>query len=255
MVKRLPALLLCTAWFIAWWTLYPRLGPDIKAWGLSLLGPTADYFFTYMGPELLIFAFGLVVIPLLYFFVLRRLAYWLQLLLIPTLLASCVFAAYFDVFQIAREAERLCTTEAGMRVYKTVEAEGIYGLHDIRLWSKHGFKWIEYSQEKKYFKETLDEEGVKVVSIDEPQSRYEYRSSPIKERAPQIEVTHRSVTDRTTNEDVADVTYFHIFRGKIDRILNFGLQFIPPICYGGPPVQNGGIQIDIPTDLVNAVVN
>ena len=50
MVKKMPALAVCTAWIVAWWSLYPILGPRLKAYGLQRLGSTADYFFTYTGP-------------------------------------------------------------------------------------------------------------------------------------------------------------------------------------------------------------
>ncbi len=156
MIKRVPALLACGVWMIAWWSLYPTLGPKIKAYGLSQLGATADYFFTYFGPELLIFLFGLLVLPILYWLLIRRLQWWLQAALVPALLAGFVFIAYYDVVKIAREAEHLCTTEAGLHVYETVEAEGIYGLTDFNYWSQYGFKWVERAgSNKDYIRKTL----------------------------------------------------------------------------------------------------
>ena len=255
MVKRVPALLACGVWMVAWWSLYPTLGPKIKAYGLSQLGATADYFFTYFGPELLIFLFGLLVLPILYWLLIRRLQWWLQAALFPALLAGFVFIAYYDVVKIAREAEHLCTTEAGLHVYETVEAEGIYGLRDIHYWTKYGFKWLEYTDVLgNYIKLQLN--GVEAVKeqVEMLDSRYEYRAVSHEPISLFFERSRDYVRDRTSGRILGDVTYFHIFRGRADRLIDMGFTFTPPICWQGKPAKRGGKRLYLPNDLVEAVV-
>ncbi len=240
MVKRVPALLACGVWMIAWWALYPTLGPKIKAYGLSRLGPTADYFFTYFGPELLIFLFGLVVLPLLYFIFIRRGPWWAQAALVPAVLVGFIFVAYYDVVKIAREAEHLCTTEAGLHVYETVEAEGLYGLSDIRYWSKYGFKWLEYTDVVgKNFRSRLDGKEIVREEINSPQSVYEYRVESHRPISQYLEKSRQLILNRSSGSILSEVTYFHIFRGWADRLIDVGFKFIPPICWHGPPVLSG----------------
>lgn len=255
MVKRIPALLACGVWMVAWWALYPTLGPKIKVYGLTLLGSTADYFFTYFGPELLIFLFGLLVLPILYWLLIRHCRWWLQAALVPVLLAGFVFIAYYDVVKIAREAEHLCTTEAGLHVYKTVEAEGFYGDTDITVWSTYGFRWLEDLSVREGTIRVVLENGIpRKQIVDEVLSRYEYRF-PIREVVSRyIERSKQVVIDRMNGNILGDLTYFHIFRGWADRTIDFGLSFTPPTCWEDKPIQRGGRQFVGPDDLVRAVI-
>lgn len=255
MIKRVPALLACGVWMIAWWSLYPTLGPKIKAYGLSQLGATADYFFTYFGPELLIFLFGLLVLPILYWLLIRRLQWWLQAALVPALLAGFVFIAYYDVVKIAREAEHLCTTEAGLHVYETVEAEGIYGLRDIHYWTKYGFKWLEYTDVLgKHFRVHLSENRLIKEQIEAPESLFEYRIESHQPISSHLEKSKQLILNRRSGSTLADITYFHIFRGWAARFIDAGFKFIPPVCWEGPPMQSGGKEILGGSSFVKAVI-
>jgi hypothetical protein len=255
MVKRVPALLACGAWMTAWWTLYPTLGPKIKAYGLSQLGTTADYFFTYFGPELLIFLFGLVVLPLLYVVLIRRGPWWVQATLIPALLVGFIIAAYYDVVKIAHEAEHLCTTEAGLHVYETVEAEGVYGLWDIEYWSRYGLKWIEYSEPGgRHFRLTLREGEPRKERIDVLKSIFEYRSESHVPVSRHMEKSSEIIANRVSGSLLAEATYFHIFRGWADQITDVGFKFTPPMCIQGPPIQRGGDRIPSSSEFVKLVI-
>lgn len=255
MIKRVPALLACGVWMIAWWSLYPTLGPKIKAYGLSQLGATADYFFTYFGPELLIFLFGLLVLPILYWLLIRRLQWWLQAALVPALLAGFVFIAYYDVVKIAREAEHLCTTEAGLHVYETVEAEGIYGLWDIEYWAKYGFNWVEYSElDGQHYRALLVEGKPKTTTTAALQSVFEFRSESHVPVSAYLEKSRVLIANRISGAVLGEAVYFHIFRGWADRLLDFGLKFTPPMCIKGPPAQRGGNRVLSVSEFVKLVI-
>lgn len=256
MVNRAPALGICVTWIVAWWSSYTTVGPRIKAYGLKQLGSAADYFFTYLGPELLILLFGLVVLPVLYYFLIRRLRVWLQVLVVPMLLGGFIYLAYFDVVKIAREAERLCTTEAGMHVYKTVEAEGFYGVIDIDPWLKRGFKWVEISDgPKKYLRGSKKDGKVVVEPVMTLLSSYEYAFEPIEVWKSHFERNREVVRHRETGEALGEIIYFHIFRGWADRLADFGLTLIPPICWHGPPPERGGNKAIWADELITSTIH
>lgn len=233
MVKRTTAAWICGIWIIAWWALYPRLGPVVKAFALSRMGSTADYFFTYMGPELLVFAFGLLVLPVLYLVALRRLAWWLQLLAIPALVAAFTVVVYYDVMKIAREAERLCTTQAGLRVYRTVEAEGIYGVSDIRYWAKYGFKWVEYADALGgIVRSHLEGNSIVNEFVKTSSSLYEYRIKQPSPLSRHIEIAKQVLLERSNSVPLAELIVLYIHRGWADRAINPGFEFVPPACAG-----------------------
>ena len=256
MVNRAPALAICVTWIVAWWSSYTTVGPRIKAYGLKQLGSAADYFFTYLGPELLILLFGLVVLPVLYYFLIRRLRVWLQVLVVPMLLGGFIYLAYFDVVKIAREAERLCTTGAGMHVYKTVEAEGFYGVIDIDPWLKRGFKWVEISNgPKRYLRGSMKDGKVFVEPVTSLLSNYEFSREPTEIWQSYFERNRRVVRNRENGDVLGDMVFFHIYRGWADRATDFGLTFIPPICWHGPPPERGGERGTRIADFISATIH
>ncbi len=253
--SRTLTLAICVAWIVAWWSLYFALGPQIKAYALAQMGSTADYFFTYLGPELLLLAFGLVVVPLFYLLLLHRLPWWLQALSVPSLIIACAVAVFYDVYKIAREAEHLCTTEAGLKVYRTVEAEGMLGLSDVQYWAARGLKYVERTNsEGEFVRETLA--GADVTTEKSAVAMSEFRfaiSRAFLDIAP-IERNVASVASLKSGEIVGTVTYFHIFRGWADEVIDVGLNFSPPRCWTGVPESRGGEKYTLPTDLVLATI-
>lgn len=255
MVKRLQALGVCALWMTAWWMLFPRLGPQVKAWALARMGRTADYFFTYLGPELAVFVFGLVVLPLLYLLLLRHLPLLLQGIVTPLLVLAATVGAYWDVYQIAREAEHLCTTEAGLKVYRRVEAEGFVGDSNISYWSKRGFKWTEATDSKgNAFRYTMRNGAAHAEPISRVSGVFEYRPPVRRVVSSSIEMSEQTVIDNRESEILGKLTYFHIFRGRLDRVIDFGLHFAPPICWEQKPFQRGGRTFAGPVELVLAVI-
>ncbi|MCB1748124.1 MAG: hypothetical protein H6977_05710 [Gammaproteobacteria bacterium] len=91
------------------------------------------------------------------------------------LLAACVLVVYGDEFVIAREAQKLCVSEAGLRVYETVQVDGFInpfgsGKETIEqgfqfMEKRSGFhRWIHISK--------IGGEVV-VKTIEHPESIYE----------------------------------------------------------------------------------
>ena len=87
---------------------------------------------SYGGPELFVAFVILVATPVLWGLVFRHFQFQVNLVAIGLLWIGAVVAAYWDVYLISREAERLCREEAGLHVQKMVEAEGFLGTSDIK---------------------------------------------------------------------------------------------------------------------------
>ena len=200
-----------------------------------------DYVVTYGGPSIFMTAVFVFVLPLVYFkFARPRYARWparLAVLLGVWCLAFGV--AYGDVFLIARDAKRLCETEAGMKIYRTVEAEGFAGVSSIETWAPRGFRFVESqtSNGEKFRHEVVDG-SVRKLKIDEYKSFFEYRtqSSVIDSHLVRLA---ESVEVISSGETLAEIVGFRIFPGWIDRALIrlIGFSWHPAACYG--PTKHG----------------
>src|SRR3990172_9133686 len=127
------------------------------------------------GPELFVAFIVAVITPILYRLVLRRFRLGVRIISILVLWAFTIVVAYWDVYQISKEARRLCKEEAGLHVYKTVKAEGFICSTNIDYWAKYGFQYVEslYKEGKKT-RFTLNQGKVTSETIPAYISRYEY---------------------------------------------------------------------------------
>lgn len=105
-----------------------------------------DYVVTYGGPSLFMTAVFLLVMPIAWFKLARpRFKRWPSRLAVMLAVWTLAwFIAYGDVLMIAREAKRLCETEAGLKVYSTAKVSGFAGVTSIREWALRGFSYVEY---------------------------------------------------------------------------------------------------------------
>lgn len=195
-----------------------------------------DYAFTYGGPSLFMTTVALLALPLVYqTFARPRFARWparATVLLGVWLLAFVI--AYADVFAIAWQARTLCKSQAGLQVYKTVEAEGFAGVSDIETWARRGFRYVESagSDGRKWRHEMHDGTPISTEvpsfsSTIEVVSSYEPVDGSIgKERDFVREIASQAVS--------AELVSFRIFPGWLDRLLlaATGLSWTPPNCTG-----------------------
>ena len=138
-----------------------------------------DYMITYGGPELFIAFVVIFITPLLYWIILKRFNLIVKITSILSIWIAAILISYLDVYQISKEAERLCREEAGLHVYKTVEAEGFLGsVSGIEKWSKHGFQYVEGLYKKGQKTRAMMREG---EIIYEPIQIYTSRYASTKE--------------------------------------------------------------------------
>lgn len=186
-----------------------------------------DYVVTYGGPSLFMTAVFLFVMPIVWFKLARpRFKRWpSRLAVMLAVWMTAWFIAYGDVLMIAREAKRVCETEAGLKVYRTVEAEGFAGTNDIVEWAEQGFSYVEFrSPGGEIFRYRLVDGKREASSASQMISRYEYavenRTLPqgIVSRAEQVR-------EISTHNILGERIMFEIPPGRLDRKLIGGLGF------------------------------
>jgi len=198
-----------------------------------------DYVVTYGGPSIFMTAVFVVVLPLVYFkFARPRYARWPPRLAVLLAVWICAFViAYGDVYLIARDAKRLCEQEAGLKVYRTVEAEGFAGVSDIEFWAEKGFSYLETveSSGRQWRHQVLNGKPTsEEVSSLASELELVHHSEPVDLR---IAREKESLVFRSSGEVAAELLSFRIFPGFWDRLFVRGSGWTPPMCEG-PAVKS-----------------
>ena len=200
-----------------------------------------DYVVTYGGPSIFMTAVFVFVLPLVYFkFARPRYARWparLAVLLGVWCLAFGV--AYGDVFLIARDAKRLCETEAGMKIYRTVEAEGFAGVSSLGAWSERGFDFVEIVlPDGSATQQRLVNGSFVSKKVETAESRYEYTIS-FESETPRIERQVEVVQERANSGTIGELVVFRPSLGWIDTQLAafLGASDSSSICEGRGLIQ------------------
>lgn len=206
------------------------------------------------GPELFVVFVIAIITPILYRLVLKRHQLWVRIASITALWVVAMVVAYWDVYQISREARRLCREEAGLHVFRTVEAEGFLGDISIDYWAKYGFRYVESPYRGNKTRFTMNEGKVTSESILDYVSRYEYARDTRALEAP-FEREQDMIRDRQTGETLGDIVAFYVYPGWLDsRLLGLlGFAWSPPRCDEDykPKPQKATLYY---TDLVKAVI-
>ena len=193
-----------------------------------------DYAVSYGMPSLLMTAVFVCVLPVVYFkFVRRRFARWpARLAVLCCVWLAFFIAAYGDVLWIAWNARRLCESEAGLRVYRAVEAEGFLGESDIDTWGAHGFRFLESRNllDELVRHEIIDGKST-VTPVNSLRSAYEYSYSitPVAYRLSRQQHEIRPIGSRTV---LGSLTTFTLFPGWLDRYVTAGAGWTPVVCEG-----------------------
>ncbi len=214
-----------------------------------------DYMITYGGPELFMAFVVIIITPFIYWLILKRFKLAVKITSILLVWVVAMFIAYWDVYQISKEAERLCREEAGLHVYKTVEAEGLVGLSSIDYWSQYGFEYLEKESiggQKTRF--MLVDGEVVFEEVEDFLSRYEFFTKLEVIEKP-FNRGRKIIKDRQTGEVLGEIVSFAVYPGWLDsRLLGIlSFSWSPAGCDGdyAPEPQKSTLYID---DLVGAVI-
>jgi len=210
---------------------------------------------TYGGPELLLLFVIFLVTPVLYRAYFRKLERRERVIFISILWLVAFLVGYTDVIYISLKARKLCREEAGLHVYKTVEAEGFLGALNIDYWAKYGFKYVEkeFINGEKY-RSTLVNNEIKKEEVNHILSRYEYVNDLEVLEAP-FNRGRKMIRDRQNDEIIGEIISFGVYPGWVDRRLLgvIGFTWSPAGCDGDykPVPQKSTLTY---RDLIKAVI-
>ncbi len=214
-----------------------------------------DYMITYGGPELFVGFVVVVITPIIYWLILKRFKLVIKIISILCVWFIAVFIAYWDVYQISKEAERLCQEEAGLHVYKTVEADGLAGVFELEDWIEYGFTYVENETimggKKRY---TLHDDLIVEEKVNSFISDYEYVKN-IEVLEMPFNRSRKIIQDRTSGEVLGEIVSFAVYPGWLDsRLLGFmGFTWSPVGCDGDYLPQHQKITLYY-DDLIKAVI-
>jgi hypothetical protein len=178
------------------------------------------------------------------------------LMLPATLIATIV--PFWDVFAISYEAQRLCREQAGLKVYRTVEAEGFLGDSGIEIWSKYGFQYVESGGGDKMSRYTIKDGSVMHERVHVFKSRYQLVTGDTHKVIGQfLSKSSQRVIDRESGETLGEIVVFGIFPGRFDNAIlaltGTGSGFSPWHCGDEPPAGSDVLRLG-GSDVVKATI-
>ncbi len=216
------------------------------------------YIITYGGPEIALVLMSITLMPVVYLWAIapsvkttkRRVPIMLALW---SVLAVCT---YWETFAIALQAKMLCETEAGIKVFRTVEAEGFLGTTDIEFWARRGFRYVESrGAGRQMFRRTMEPVGGKArpqirrTEVENFLSKYEF-SLQEASFPPCCSAFNIVVRVIDTGEVLGKASNIRIHRSSLDRLIP--VERSAPGCTGpGHITRNNLIFSD---DLVALVI-
>lgn len=173
------------------------------------------------------------------------------------IIAMVLFSAYlllWDVVKISKQAKEFCK-DAGLHVYKTVEADGFYGKGAAgytNTWKPYGFGYVEEQLLSGQYTKVSEANG-EIISekISKPVSRYwsvqddHIIGKYFKQR--------RTYLKDTNNEEIlGELIYYLIYPGWFDSYIldASGFSFSPWTCQ---PINEHGKNVGR-TDLIQEVI-
>ena len=182
----------------------------------------------------------------------------LRFALLAALTLPILLAPLWEVYRISMEAKRLCHEQAGMHIYRTVEADGFLGDSGIEIWSKRGFRYVESGGGDKMSRYTMQDGKVVHQRVSEFMSRYQ---STVGDNNKVIgKYFSRStdlVIDRQTQEVLGELVTVFIYPGMLDKfsigLTGMGSGFSPWHCGDEPPPGSEVLRLG-GTDVVLATI-
>lgn len=197
------------------------------------LPPLATFVVNFGGPSLVLTLCLLVVLPLVYWFGLRRRVQgWpRRVVVLVALWGACWLAVHGDVLWNARAARERCLAEGGLKVYRQVEAEGFIGQVDLPPWAAAGFGFIEHEADA-YSREEMVDGKARVRPVESPRALYRLTETSARV-SPVLNRISLQMQDRLSGEVLGEVVRFELYPGWVDRQLMASLGGpVLPFCVG-----------------------
>lgn len=141
---------------------------------------------------------------------------WPLLVLLALVLLTLPF---WDVYIIGRDADRLCSEQGGLRVYKTVGADSFRGGGDIVKLSKYGFKYAEsYGLGGKIYRRQIENGELKREVVPEFEAHYEVGGEGYQVITKSIASNAIRVVNLETKEVLGELITLNIHPGRFDGL-------------------------------------
>lgn len=178
---------------------------------------------------------------------------WRSVILPAVMIPISFVVAFWDVYFIGQQATKLCKEQAGLHVYKTVEADGVSGIYNIKYWSEYGFKFIENIDIGNKIRYTYVGGKSKVELVDKFNSKYAIVNNNIKISNRIFVVKYLSINIET-NEILGDLAYVVVYGGWADMLFYnlTGFTYSPWSCGRGKNIESNSELTDF--DLVKATI-
>lgn len=131
---------------------------------------------------------------------------------------------FWDVYMIGRDADRLCSEQAGLHVYKTVEADSFRGGGNIVKLSKYGFVYAEsYGVGGKVYRRKVIDGQLDRKVVGDFSTRYEIGGRGYQVISKSIASNALQTVDLEKKEVLGELVTLNIHPGIFDGVL---LKFV-----------------------------
>jgi len=157
-----------------------------------------------------------------------------------------------DTLWIAYKANQLCTSEGGLRIYRTVKAEGFLGARNIEYWSSKGFVYVEEPSVRYTMRN--GRRYKEVVSKNISRYRVSLGDEVVLNRY--FKKTRYYIDDVVSKDILGELVYFSIYPGWLDSLVigTTGFTFTPSFC-GDKFMDESGRKYTVSSsDLIKKVI-
>ena len=150
----------------------------------------------------------------------------------PILLVVLTFPLW-DVLVTAVRAKPLCEKEAGIKVFKAVQANSVRGPSLTPSLLSHGYKFTEsYGPRNQKYRYSMRAGNVSEERIEHFSTRYSFVDQGDIVAARGIRRSSFEIVDETNKEILGEHVRFSIERGWFETVVSglLGLEFNPLIC-------------------------
>lgn len=169
---------------------------------------------------------------------LRKLPKFLRWSIPLALAVFLVSAPLLEIFYISYKASRLCRAHAGLKVYKTAQADGFRWNSSIEFYSKYGFSFVESGggtpDNPVIFRYTIEDGKPVATRVKQYASEYEitYKDPVVLHKY--FSMSSDTVVNIRTREVLGELVSLSIYPSFIDSffigLTGTGSGFSPWIC-------------------------
>lgn len=157
----------------------------------------------------------------------------INLFLSAALVVISLIVVFGDVYQIGKQATKLCNEKVGLHVYRTAEAESFLGAAGIKGWADYGFKFTERESNKDKVRYFYENGNPTYKKVDQFLSKYELLITR-KNLTPKIMIHQYQIVDRSNDAILGEISQFTIDGGWADMAFYgiTGFTYSPWVCKG-----------------------